>query len=168
MRETNPTKLAARLKGTHHKTGTLTYKRWKTMRKRVLIPEGDRWDDYGGRGITMHQPWNDFEVFLADVGECPSPEYTLDRYPDTNGNYEPGNVRWATRSQQQRNRRDSTMLTFKDRTQNMYDWADETGFSIYVIRSRVRLGWSAERILTEPVNEQYSKNRRKSFRIKNL
>jgi hypothetical protein len=68
--------------------------------------------DYGGRGISIYALWRaDFAEFLAYVGRRPSPLHSIDRYPDNNGNYEPGNVRWATRTQQNRNSRRNHLLT---------------------------------------------------------
>ena len=61
---------------------------------------------YGATGIQVCERWRtSFENFLADVGRAPSPKHSLDRWPDNAGNYEPGNVRWATASQQAFNRR---------------------------------------------------------------
>jgi hypothetical protein len=75
------------------------------MRQRCLNPRSPAFANYGERGILIYPPWIDsFETFLADVGPRPSGMYSLDRI-DVNGHYEPGNVRWATRSQQAKNRR---------------------------------------------------------------
>lgn len=81
-----------------------TYATWNAMKQRVLNPNRPNYRLYGGRGITIHQPWIDsFEAFLADVGERPEGT-SIDRI-DPDGNYEPGNVRWATPSEQALNRR---------------------------------------------------------------
>lgn len=89
------------------RTMSRTYRSWMSMRDRCTNPNYKRWEDYGGRGIKVCERWLDsFEAFLADMGERP-PGKTLDRYPDVNGDYEPGNCRWATLKEQRANRRDS-------------------------------------------------------------
>lgn len=86
-----------------------TYLSWAAAKRRCYRPNFHQYKDYGGRGITMCPRWlTSFENFLADMGERPSGK-TLDRFPDNNGNYEPGNCRWATRKEQQANRRKSTI-----------------------------------------------------------
>lgn len=83
---------------------TPTYASWQAMTERCANPKGTNWKDYGGRGITVCERWKKFENFLADMGERPEGK-SIDRYPNNDGNYEIGNCRWATRSEQQRNRR---------------------------------------------------------------
>lgn len=91
----------------HGKSYDKVYTIWKNMRARCYRPSYIYWENYGGRGITVCDEWrNSFEAFYAYVGDPPD-GMSLDRYPDNNGNYEPGNVRWATRSQQMLNTRRS-------------------------------------------------------------
>jgi hypothetical protein len=81
------------------------YRIWRGMKIRCCNPRSKDFPRYGGRGIRVCQRWLDsFAAFLADVGPRPAPHLTLDRI-DNDGHYEPGNVRWATRSEQQQNKR---------------------------------------------------------------
>lgn len=99
---------------THGMTKTKTYRAWFGMRQRCdpTLACGGVNDkrNYEERGITVHPRWNSFEAFLEDMGECPA-GLTIDRI-DNNGNYEPGNCRWATRNQQNRNRRTVVITEF--------------------------------------------------------
>lgn len=80
------------------------YACWRAMRKRCLNPREQNYPRYGGAGVRVCERWASFEAFKADVGPRPSPQHSLDRFPNALGNYEPGNVRWATKTEQSRNR----------------------------------------------------------------
>ena len=88
---------------THGKTHTQVYEAWHNMWQRCTNKNYPGWKYYGGRGINAFEEWRPFEAFHAYVGE-PPPGTSLDRI-NNDGNYEPGNVRWATQSQQLANRR---------------------------------------------------------------
>ena len=87
----------------HGKYGTRTYDAWASMMQRCYNPNKRQFKDWGGRGIVVCDAWHDFAAFYADMGD-PAPRLSLDRI-DNDGNYEPGNCRWATASQQAYNRR---------------------------------------------------------------
>ena len=88
----------------HGMIGTPEYRAWVAARSRCRDPNHKSWKDYGGRGIKFSPAWDDFMQFFADMGPRPSSKHSLDRI-DVNGNYEPGNCRWATVGQQMSNRR---------------------------------------------------------------
>lgn len=90
----------------HGLVNSAEYGIWNAMKGRCLNPRSHAFRDYGGRGIKVCKRWLDFRNFYADMGPRPTPSHSLDR-KDNDGNYEPGNVRWATKSEQAKNRRNN-------------------------------------------------------------
>lgn len=134
----------------HGGHGTLTYARWKSMTQRCCNPNATNFKDYGAVGVTVCERWRDFDAFRADMGECPSRSMTLDRMKNERG-YEPGNCRWATKAEQNRNRSSCVELTHAGVTRNVAEWAEAIGMSANALSMRLRLGWSVERAITTPL-----------------
>lgn len=93
----------------HGKTYTKLWRTWAGAVNRCINPNSKSWGKYGGRGIKIHPDWLVFEKFAEDVGEPPSSLHSIDRI-NNNGNYEPGNVRWATAKEQSSNRRSNRFV----------------------------------------------------------
>ncbi len=92
----------------HGRYRTAEYRSWAHMIARCENPKVNGYKNYGGRGIKVCKEWREsFAAFLTHVGKRPSPKYSIDRWPNNNGDYEPGNVRWATMSEQHLNSRRS-------------------------------------------------------------
>jgi len=135
---------------------SVEYRTWAGMKRRCFNPNDHHFYAYGARGITVCDEWagpGGFERFLAHVGRRPSDAHSIDRIDNDRG-YEPGNVRWATDVEQANNHRRNRMLTARDRTQTMSQWARELGADSRVIDNRLRQGWTVERAVTEPVRRR--------------
>lgn len=127
------------------------YELWRGMIRRCHKRKATGFTNYGGRGIKVCARWRGpggFENFARDVGARPSPAHTIDRYPNPDGNYEPGNVRWATHSEQNLNRRGNRRLTVGGRTQTLEEWSRETGIPKSTMFNRIRRGWSDEQVVS--------------------
>lgn len=115
------------------------YRVWAAMKRRCLNPKVREFARYGGRGITVCARWMEFENFLADMGE-PHPGMSIDRI-NVDGNYEPGNCRWATATEQSRNQRSNRMLTIDGETLCVAAWAERSGVNKGAVYARLALGW---------------------------
>lgn len=103
----------------------------------------------GYENVNMDPRWESFEAFLADVGERPSAKYSLDRYPNGSGNYEFGNVRWATSRQQAQNRCNNVWLEHDGKRMVAADWARELGMHEGTISTRIRRGMTVAEALSK-------------------
>lgn len=132
----------------HGGFGTREYSSWQHMIARCTNQNNKKWHLYGGRGVLICEQWlESFPQFLKDVGPCPSSRHTLDRYPNQNGNYEPGNVRWATPQEQAKNTRRNVMLEYDGRVQCRLDWSRELNISESCIKKHLRRGLTLEEIV---------------------
>lgn len=142
----------------HGMHNTPEYSAWAAMIQRCTNPKSAEWKNYGARGILVCQEWSaSFSAFFAAVGSRPSRNHSLDRYPDNDGNYEPGNVRWATAKQQSRNTRRNIILSDG---RALADAAETAGISLINARNRRALGWSEDRLLS-PVKTRQKYQMRK-------
>ena len=132
---------------THGMSYTVTYRRWRQMIDRVRLNI-----QYREKGITVCERWQGFDGFihfLEDMKECP-PGKTLDRFPNPAGNYEPCNCRWATNSEQQQNKVNTKMYTYKNETGSAAFWAMKYKLSLSTVTGRLERGWTIERTLETP------------------
>ncbi len=127
---------------------TREYRIWLQMKDRCRNKKSRAWPHYGGRGIRVCGRWSkSFSDFLADMGLAPSPQHSIDRFPNNDGNYQPTNCRWATSSEQAFNRRSPCPTVFKGVSKPLTHWAREHGLSCNVVRCRLRMGWTLEKSL---------------------
>lgn len=138
----------------HGKTNTPTWRTWRNIKKRCYNRNYEYYGRYGGRGITVCKRWRDsFEVFLEDVGERPGLGYSLERI-NNNGNYEPGNCRWADQKQQSRNRESSFLVTYRGETRCLAEWAEIVGIPYRILYKRLSPAWDVEEAMTTPVGRR--------------
>jgi hypothetical protein len=134
------------------------YMAWEAMKQRCGNPKAQSYRHYGGRGIRVCDAWREsFQAFFNDVGLKPTPSHSLDR-KDTNGNYEPGNVRWATVAEQQNNRTDTIRVVYRGTEMSFKEaWALAGRLIPYRSAiSRFRTGWSLERSIETPASKAHS------------
>lgn len=121
---------------------------WRSMRNRCSNPKHPSYKNYGGRGITVCDRWEEsFINFYEDMGARPSKDHSLDRINNNLG-YNKENCRWATDKEQRRNTRRNIFLTLDGKTMCLEDWAKQLKIKPDTLKKRIDSGWSDERVLT--------------------
>ena len=140
-----------------------TYVSWQNLISRCTQPSNPAFAHYQRRGIGVCDRWRKFENFLADMGERPE-GLTIDRWPDNDGNYEPGNCRWATKREQANNRITNLTFEYRGKFYTLANLARKTSVGKDVLRSRLvrATGWTVEGAVHTPVIPR--KQRREMFR----
>lgn len=135
---------------THRMTGTSIYKTWSSMRERCLHPKHKSYMRYGGRGITICERWNDFSLFLEDMGPRPSKAHSIERN-NNDGPYCKENCRWATFVEQSNNKSNNRLLTYNGETLTLANWSKRRNLKQRTLFQRLERGWSIEKSLTTPL-----------------
>lgn len=159
-------KEAARIRGERKRRAggplskTPEYRSWAGMHERCSKATRSDFKHYGGRGIRVCARWCTFERFLSDMGLRPSTRHSIDRI-DVNAHYTPKNCRWATDTEQQRNRRNNVKITFEGAEYTIRALAEKLNADYALFRPRIRAGWPVERALAEPHLRPAARNRRR-------
>lgn len=154
--------------GTSH-TVIPEYLVWTQMLQRCFNSKCEEYHNYGGRGITVCERWrgkSGFVTFLSDIGRRPSTDHSIDRFPNNDGNYEPGNVRWATRKEQHSNRRITLWVDYKGERKTLMEWSNILGIPYNVLKGRIRgrkNPWTVEKAFTTPYSRPTSVIAQTSF-----
>lgn len=176
-RPTNPTKHCGfqcpimrkevvKKRSTHGMTGSPIYCVWRGMKKRCSDPRDKGWKYYGGRGIKVCLRWeNSFENFFQDMGATYQRGLTIER-KNNNGNYTPTNCKWATYSQNNRNKRCS--LTHRGFPKNFQDIAYAKGIDKPCLYQRIRRGYNWEQVINTPMYVQLRIKPRKKYERKSV
>ena len=140
---------------THGLSKTPEYQCWANAIQRCTNKNSNDYRYWGGRGVKFCDRWrNSYDLFIADMGPLPEGCNSLDRYPDRDGNYEPGNCRWSEPFQQCQNMRSNVNFTHDGKTMCMSAWARELGIKRATIDGRMRRGKTFE----EAIGVKSSKN----------
>lgn len=137
---------------TTHTGASPTYKSWHMMKQRCTNPTYSQYKDYGGRGLDIAPGWLHFENFLAYMGERP-PGTSLERRDNSKG-YWPDNCYWATKHEQQRNRRNNVWLELDGTRMLLTDWAAKLDLKVHSLSQRLKHGWDLRLALTTPAQRR--------------
>ena len=140
----------------HEDFGSKEHRSWSHMLGRCNDPDDKSYHRYGERGIKVCERWTGpgaYARFLEDMGRAPQPHLTLERVDNSKG-YEPGNVVWATKTAQARNRRSARLVTAFGETKCLAEWAESSDLRYCTIQARLDHGWNPEWALTAPLHSR--------------
>lgn len=136
---------------------TPEYRTWSGMMQRVKNSNSPNFGDYGGRGISICERWEDIDNFIEDMGIRPNGT-SIERI-NNNGDYCKDNCYWATRTEQQNNRRNNKFITYNGDTKTIAQWENEYKFPVDTIRRRIKYGWTIDEALTTPVRQTMNRHK---------
>jgi hypothetical protein len=134
----------------HGMNGTRPYNIWRGMLDRCRNPSRKEFKNYGGKGITVCQRWLEFSSFWEDMEIGYSDDLTLDRIKNDRG-YEPGNCRWATKTEQARNTSRNRLVNLDSRQVCISEAAEIVGVNRFALRARAEKGESGERLFAKRI-----------------
>ena len=133
---------------THGMTRTNIYRIWKSMMQRCCNERDKSYYNYGARGIRVCSRWHKFENWYADMGDRPTPQHSIERI-NNDGDYLPSNCKWATRAEQNSNKRVNHYIEYNGQRKTMRQWSVDLGFSYQTLASRInKLHWPIEKALS--------------------
>lgn len=142
-------------------SNTTEYNTWIHITQRCHNPNNKDHSNYGGRGIVVCDMWREsYEAFLMCVGKKPTPEHTIERL-DVNKGYQPGNVVWATRDEQARNKRNNVRITINNITKTAVEWSEDESCTVPLktIYKRIERDWDPQDAVLVPVGSAKTKLR---------
>lgn len=142
---------------------------WQNIRNRCLNPNNPRFKDYGGRGIKICKKWSDFETFFNDMSKNYKPGLQIERIKNNRG-YSPSNCKWASKTEQANNKRNSHFITHNGQTKTLAEWAKDLNIPYTALISRInKHKWPLDKALTKrvakPAKERLVKWRGKTYNI---
>jgi hypothetical protein len=140
----------------HGDTHTMIYDIWRGIKARCNNPKSPCYNRYGGRGIKICDEWSKsykkFKDYVSKLDNFGLKGYSLDRI-NNDGNYEPGNVRWADAKTQANNKCTNHYLSLNGKTQTITQWSRELNIKPNTLRNRIQMGWPDIEVLTRPIEK---------------
>ena len=157
-------KRVSKARQTHGLCGTKIHNEFRAIIQRCENPNSAAWPLYGGRGVRLYPEWREnprkFFEYVSQLPHFGEPGYSIDRWPNKDGNYEPGNIRWATMKEQTRNLRSNFIVHWKSQDMPLSEACELEGLPYKTVHSRVKyLGWSVIDALTRPIGKNGPKHK---------